>query len=148
MKRWVNGFKDFLSEAYRSADMDIKLMDAASKGRLEETEWLLDQGARLDSTNNIGATPLHVAVLNERPEIVKLLLERGAPVNAVDKTKETPLHYWAVIDGLDLIAKLLSGAGAEIDAINMTAETPLYLAAKNRTLESARLLLDLGASVD
>ncbi len=65
---------------------------AASSGRCEIIEYLLDEGADVNAGRPGGSTPLHTAAWWGRPEVVELLLRRGAEVNAVDFCGETPLH--------------------------------------------------------
>ena len=38
-------------------------------------------------------TPLHIAVLKENLDIIKILLEEGADINQVDEKNLTPLDY-------------------------------------------------------
>jgi len=40
-----------------------------------------------------GATPLIVAVKQQVPSIVRLLIEEGAQINLVNQSGKTPLHY-------------------------------------------------------
>jgi ankyrin repeat protein len=60
------------------------------EGAVEAVRLLLDRGAKVNATNNNGATALHVAV-NRGDPLVKLLCERGADVNAKNKQGQTPL---------------------------------------------------------
>jgi ankyrin repeat protein len=52
---------------------------------------LLEKGADLNHQNGNGNTPLHVAVLENKSDIVKFLLEKGAETNIKNKKEETPL---------------------------------------------------------
>ena len=55
---------------------------------------LLDHGAKISSTKEEGCTPIHIAVMKEFTEGVKVLLEkRPECVNYTDKQQRTPLHY-------------------------------------------------------
>ena len=57
---------------------------------VEAVRALLDGGAKINATNNQGATALHVAV-NRGEHLVKLLAERGADLNAKNKQGQTAL---------------------------------------------------------
>ena len=59
-------------------------------GAMQAVTLLLDGGAKVDATNNQGATALHVAV-NRSADIVRLLVARGADVNAKNKAGFTAL---------------------------------------------------------
>jgi ankyrin repeat protein len=51
---------------------------------------LIDAGADLNAENSNKWTPLHVAAINNRPEIANMLIEAGADVNAENSNKWTP----------------------------------------------------------
>ena len=52
---------------------------------------MLDNGATIDIGDDCDLTPLHLAVLAEREDIVISLLERGADVDAKDHYGLKPL---------------------------------------------------------
>lgn len=87
------------------------LQSAAASGDLIRTTLLLDQGAPVDGRDPLGRTPLMAAVMQDRPEVVRLLLARGADPNAVDNAGRTPLQQ-AKNKDLREIAVILKGAGA------------------------------------
>jgi ankyrin repeat protein len=65
---------------------------AVSSGRKEVVQLILDAGANVNATNDLGETPLHLAAKeDERVSIVELLLQRGADVSARRLFEETPL---------------------------------------------------------
>jgi len=57
----------------------------------ELIEYLIKHGAEVNSSDNMGLTPLMCAVENGDYEIVKLLLESGADINAKRKDKKDAL---------------------------------------------------------
>ncbi|RYP19126.1 hypothetical protein DL766_008512 [Monosporascus sp. MC13-8B] len=63
---------------------------------------LLGIGARINSKDRYGGTPLHWASRNGHDTVVKQLLESGADTNAKDNDARTPLH-WASQNGRDTI---------------------------------------------
>jgi ankyrin repeat protein len=68
-----------------------------------------------------------LAVLNNNPEILKLLLDAGADARAVNAGLETPLHQAATAGNLEC-ARLLLDHSADPDATNLAGQTPLKLA--------------------
>src|ERR1051326_8976064 len=62
------------------------LLLAASKGRTAQVKSLLDGGARIESADKNGRTPLMLAAQHGRVETVKLLLARGASAQARDRS--------------------------------------------------------------
>jgi hypothetical protein len=97
-----------------AADSALKpatLQSAVAQGDVTQTATLLDQGAVIDARDEAGRTPLMLAVIEDRVEIVRLLLARGADPNAADNGGHTPLQQ-ATKRNLRDIAALLEQAGA------------------------------------
>lgn len=79
-----------------------------------------------------GRTPLHQAVANVRPNVVKSLIRAGAHINATDYRLNTPLHLVdtlypsgftpdpspSTVDNMYAIAVLLIDSGADVNAKN------------------------------
>ncbi|MCL0044553.1 ankyrin repeat domain-containing protein [Dehalococcoidia bacterium] len=73
-----------------------------------------------------GAQPIHVAVLKDNAEIMKMLLENGAQIDlkAKDENEATPLH-WAAFFAMKDMVSLLIESGAPINALDANGATPL-----------------------
>ncbi|KAL8953964.1 MAG: hypothetical protein Q9183_007303 [Haloplaca sp. 2 TL-2023] len=54
---------------------------------------LLGHGADTSLRDTHGSTPLHVAVQDNHPELISMLLKAGAHVDACDDDGKTPLDY-------------------------------------------------------
>ena len=87
------------------------LQSAAGLGDARRAAVLLDQGVAVDARDQDGRTPLMLAVVQGRLEVVRLLLARGADPNAADNDGRTPLQQ-ARDRNLRDIAALLERAGA------------------------------------
>jgi hypothetical protein len=87
------------------------LQSAAASGDAAQTTVLLNQGAALDARDDHGRTPLMLAVMQGRLDVVRLLLNRGADPTIADGTGRTPLQQ-AKQQNLREIAALLERAGA------------------------------------
>ncbi len=86
-----------------------------------------DAGSRdIDAPDELGRTPLHVAVASARLKIVGQLIARGADVNARDQHGDTPLHIAARRAALPYVETLLA-AGADASAANNAGLTPLHV---------------------
>jgi RNA polymerase sigma factor (sigma-70 family) len=97
---------------------------AAYNGDSALVALLLDAGANANARTRQGQTPLHVAVLVDRPPIVAQLLAGGADPNCATEHGLTPLHF-AVIRDRRAIAALLLDAGADGAAPDRHGRTPL-----------------------
>jgi ankyrin repeat protein len=104
---------------------------------------LVSRGLALDvnSTNNIGLTPLHLAVMHESDDGLNLdfvrflLCESSADVNAVGGLfGRTALHFAAIHKHrfsdwtVDMVVKLLICHGASLDAKDLKQQTVRDLA--------------------
>ncbi|MBP5232300.1 MAG: ankyrin repeat domain-containing protein, partial [Planctomycetes bacterium] len=127
------------------------------------TAALLRHGAKVDSLDHDGHTPLFEAVFWFHPECladpknswhqeslnalrtIDLLIAHGADVNRQDYKGNTALHYAAMRYHPPLFAKLLA-AGAQIDVPNHGGWTPLMWAAEEPGgAQAVARLLELGA---
>lgn len=97
---------------------------------IAEAQFLLEQGAKADTTDSGFATPLiHAAMLGYR-EMAALLIAHGANVNHQDQVMHyTPLHYAAQRSDIETV-KLLLGAGADKNISDGLDGTPLDVAYK------------------
>jgi len=112
-------------------------------------ELLINGGANLFFTDNMGLTPLHWVAKNGKTKNVKYLIEHG-PRNYVNKKEykdDTPLHY-AAGQGHPEMVKALIEAGADVCAKNEDNETPLHYAARQGNLVSVKLLIENGADLN
>ena len=89
---------------------------AVSCGNYEVTEWLLNNGAYVDSQNKNKDTPLHNAA-NENIDLCTLLLKHEADPNCINKKGETPLSSDEELAHIEVVELLLTygGDAARID---------------------------------
>lgn len=140
--------------------------------------FLISNGASLNSINNAGLTPLHIATRQRNMQLVELLLSKGADANArregsgnalyevqtadmarqliehgananeADANGVSPLHIAAGKNRIDVVRFLLK-QGADINAQDkQTGDSPLHYAMAVAFPDMAQLLLDSGASID
>jgi ankyrin repeat protein len=119
------------------------LHQAAYKGHLLVAEYLLANGADIQSLDTSKATPLYHAAGNGHKRMVELLLSKGAQPSPVDAGQ--PLHA-AVERGFKGVVEVLLAHKADVNAgPGMTA---LHVAIKEKNLPIAELLLANGANVN
>ena len=139
-------------------------LQAAKLGDVPYMRLLLANGADPSIPTEEGATPLMAASgvgiwqvgesagTNEDAfEAVKICIEAGNDVNAVDANGYTALHG-AAHRGSNDIVRLLVEKGAKVNVVNALGWTPWLIAdgvfypnTYNRRLDTAALLLELGA---
>jgi len=151
---------------------------AAINGSAHMLARLIKSGADANAPlTPAGDTALMLAARTGKTDAIRLLLEAGAGVNAKESWGGTTALMWAVAEGHAEAAKLLIAAGADVNArshyvaaangrgfegrtpsASRTEEkveefasgwlTPLMFAAREGSLELARILIDAGAGVD
>ena len=94
----------------------------------------------------------------EKDESVQTLLKEGryeeakglfitkTDINAQDKNGDTALHVCARINEADLIA-FFAFKNADTEIENADGDTPLLVAVKNDNIESAKVLIQMGANI-
>lgn len=94
----------------------------------------------LDAINNMMQTPMHVATMANRPEMVELLIFSGAKLNIHDRRGDTPLHLACQKGYKDIADTILnaikSGSNSDgltlkqqIEMTNFDGQTCLHTAA-------------------
>lgn len=127
---------------------------ASDRGNLKQMVTALDRGANIDEQDNVGRSPLALAINFGRWAIVDMLLSRGANPDVAEMSGFTALHR--LIESMvshkvaDLIRlDLLLKAGASVDAADTSGKTALHLgAAFGCPQEALGMLLDHGANID
>jgi ankyrin repeat protein len=108
---------------------------------LDMVGFLLTRGAKVETEDRDGISPLHSACENKDSAIAELLIRGGADIHKRTRQGATPLHF-AVNAGHTFLVGLLLEKGANVnDAQNAEGVTPLHVAAANGHAEITKLLL-------
>lgn len=163
----VNAVSKFNYTPLLQAVLNFQKPDLKEKNNVKIITLLLDKGAKPDTPDGNGTTPLMWAVQKITP--TKLLLERGANVNIQNKNGETALMlavkgglvkttlFMPVIGPYKDAAKLLIAKGADLNLQETNGKTALMHAAGalNNTgndygsyTDMAKLLIDNGAKIN
>lgn len=102
--------------------------------------------ALVNSTDDRGRSPLHLAAINGHKRICHILIENGAETFCKDDVNWTPLDYAAQY-GHSKVAKLLLDNDAPVDAVDKNGKTPLHHASMCGHIDCINLLLDNNASI-
>ena len=100
------------------------IFNAAYFGDRDDIHTLLDDDVDVNTTDQDGNTPLHMAVLGGHTNCVGLLIEKEANVDAVNAAGNTLLHL-AVTTAPPACVRLLLEAGAPVNSRNNSGDTPL-----------------------
>lgn len=148
-----------------NADGQTTLMLAARSGSVPIARALIEHGVDINARETWrGQSALIWAADARHPAIVDLLIENGAEVDyraeSIDWPSQitaepraqyrpvgglTPLLY-AARSGCSACVRSIVAAGADVDRPTPEGMTPLMLAIDNEALDTAMLLLDLGAN--
>ncbi|XP_007539524.1 ankyrin repeat domain-containing protein 27 isoform X2 [Erinaceus europaeus] len=104
-------------------------------------------GLGVNVTNQDGSTPLHVAALHGRTDLIPLLLQHGANPGARNTNRAVPLHL-ACQKGHFQVVKHLLDSHAKPSKKDLSGNTPLIYACSHGHHEVAALLLQHGASIN
>lgn len=99
-------------------------------------------------SDELGRSPLHLAVISGHLAIVNVLINAGADVNAVERLKKfTPLHYAAFYSFPKIMLFLLSRR-ADVFMSDCEGNLPLHFAAANGCPATVQILLQHDATPD
>ena len=112
------------------------------------TKFIIEKGENVNMVmENRQDTPLHLALSNDRDELVKFLISNGANVNAFDSKGHTPLQT-AITNNKDELVKLFIENGADVNTLDSTGHTPLQIAITKNKLELVKLFIQNEANVN
>ncbi|CAH0387234.1 unnamed protein product [Bemisia tabaci] len=154
----ANGFADlcrFLIQDH-NATIDVLTLRkqtplhlAAEFGQIEVCRLLLELGADIDATDDLGQKPVHVAAQNNFPEVAQLFLEQHPSlVMAATKDGNTCAHIAAMQGSVRVIEELMrfDRTGVIAARNRVTEATPLQLAAEGGHADVVKVLVRAGAS--
>uniref|UniRef100_A0ABD2WWG8 Uncharacterized protein n=1 Tax=Trichogramma kaykai TaxID=54128 RepID=A0ABD2WWG8_9HYME len=107
---------------------------------------------RIDSRDEDGNTPLHMAIHKDHVNLVGFLLRRGANPNSPNKDGETPLHRICEANIDDLAVEMLfkicdeKHQSMQVDAQDKMGQTPLHAAITKGNMKLVEILMRRGAN--
>ncbi len=142
------------------ADANADLFRAAETGTAADVKAALSAGANVNTREENGGTPLHVAAAFNDATVVAALLDAGAGANlnarvakTTDVFKEEIRTGWAPLHAATkfndaAVVTLLLDAGADPNARDGFVWTPLHVAAAFNDATVVMVLLDAGADMN
>jgi len=120
---------------------------AAGMGDLARVKNHIEQGADVNTQDELGWTPLYWAASLGQTEVAKLLIDKGADVRTATTDGGTALHQAAQSGSVRLVELFIS-KGADVNAKDKQGATPLFGAASAGHSQVVELLIAKGADVN
>lgn len=131
-----------------ATSINNKVTVAIENGEKAYLEKLLDTGqAGLETPDEDGQPPLHVAIQEAQYDIARMLLDRGASIEKVGYHGWRPLHVAASLGDLQMIDMCIQ-KGADIHSRTSTGQQPIHKAASSKSLAAIRQLIRVGADIE
>ena len=124
------------------------LMRASENASVAVVKTLLAAGADAAAAQTSRLTSLMIAARTGNVEVVRALLAHGADVNAATTETAATALMWAVAAPHRDIVRVLLEANADVSASSTKGMTPLLTIARSGDIETARLLIAAGGSVN
>ena len=126
---------------------ESELHVAVRAGDPSKVIGLVEAGAKIDSFDANGWSPLHLAAARDNCEILRYLLCQfpNIELRSRQMNEDTPLSF-AALNGRKDSAEILLEFGADIHTRNTCNYTPIMVAACEQNAEVVQTLLDFGAN--
>jgi len=133
----------------QSVDYDRRsaLHLAAAEGHSEVSEYLIQQGANVNSIDRFGRTPLEDAIDSKNIECVRAIRKHGGGLGASKASMANVFCSAAATADTDAMERLVL-AGVDPNWINHEQRSPLHVAAGTGTVASVEWLIKNGAKVN
>jgi ankyrin repeat protein len=136
-------FKFRSSTPKKDIDLFPDLYDAVSTGDINRVKEQLEVSGPLGKVEPFhGMTPLDLAILSDRLEMVHFLIGKGASLNLHTDVGRTLISYVQSVD----MARFLLDIGADVNVKHGTdGSTPLVLQNRKLNIPLVKVLLEAGA---
>lgn len=125
-----------------------EIYKAIQDGDIKKVKALLEENPEsVNTRNEYGTTPLFLATMRGKVEIMMLLINKGADVRAKNSNGFTALDT-AVYSGNKQAVELLITNGADVNTKSKPGTTPLLFSITRGHKEVLDILINKGASLD
>lgn len=116
------------------------MLDAAERGDVSAIHRMVTAGGSVRVADDLGRTPLHLAVTADRLEAFKQLLAEGADINAVANDLDTPWLLAGALGRTDML-RLMIPKAPDLSKRNRYGGNALIPACHHGHVETVKLLL-------
>lgn len=120
---------------------------AASRGRVEIVEKLLEMGADASIGDSENSQPIHNAAVSGHNEVIERLLAHGVDINVQDDNGMTAMIFSISYARQETFEYLLE-SGADVQKRNNNGLAALHYAAAGGRTEIIKRLIEKGADID
>lgn len=141
----------------KESSIDINARDVFGKtlahycvvyGSVEIAKYLHEKGLDFSVKASLSRfTPIQLAVLENKPEMVEFLADIGIDLNERTRTGFTPLHLAVIQRNINILNVLLKKR-AEVEVRDINDNTPLHVACWLGDLKIVSILVDARANVN
>ncbi|XP_052090920.1 serine/threonine-protein phosphatase 6 regulatory ankyrin repeat subunit C-like isoform X2 [Mytilus californianus] len=117
----------FKSKNSKNGESDIKIFNASKEGHIEVIHNFIGKEYSLNIRNKYGQTPLHVACIHRRYNIIELLLNNNCDINAVDNNSRSALFLACEIGDEEIVLQLGNNY-ADVNISNYVSQSPIHIA--------------------
>lgn len=110
-------------------------------------KMLCEYKTEVNTRRNDGTAPIHLAIRRKSTEAANILLDRGASTSILDGTMSTPL-YLALRQCHYKLADRIIQSEKRIDMDDATVSKLLLNAARQGSMETAKILLEAGVDIN
>ncbi len=123
------------------------VLDAAERGDISTIHRVVTAGGNVNVRDDLGRTPLHLAVAADKLDAFKVLLAEGADINAVAHDLDTP-WLLAGARGRTEMLRLMIPKGPDFSKRNRYGGNALIPACHYGHVETVKLLLTTKIDID
>lgn len=127
-----------MNNGFRLADL------VAAFGDAEFMRAAIRHQAPIHEHNRDGTSPIHLAALHNKPEIIDVLLQAGTDVNLRDETRNNPIHVAIATSAMEA-CEVLIAANCDLNKSNQFGAKPVDVAGNTSTPGLIKILHNAGA---